>query len=268
MLVWRMLRERFFDYRGRRVFVRQDLAAGATSAVVFLHGLGSASSIYAPAFSDPAFSGRALAFDFLGCGKSDKPDDFSYDLREQGACLAALLDDAGIERADIVAHSLGGVVAVLFALAYPDRVRTLVLAEANLVASNAKISRRIVEYGDEQRFAAAFESFIGYYNRRHSPAAYRFYLTLVQTTPIALFRGAASMLARVDDDFYRAYLALPLPKVYIRGGESYHSMDERTARDFAAAGVRLETIPGAGHSMMEDRPETFFAVVADAVGGR
>jgi len=246
--------------------VREDLEPGRSSAVVFLHGLGSSSDIYAPAFGDPAFSGRALAFDFLGCGKSDKPDGFSYDLKDQGDCLLALLDDAGIGRADLVAHSLGGVVAILFAIAYPERVGSLILAEANLNPANAKISRRIRDYGDESRFAAAFESFIGYYKRGDNPAAYRFYLTLARTTPVSLFRSAASMLVHVDDAFYRSYLALPHRRLYVRGGDSYHSMDERTRRDFEANGIRLETIAGAGHSMMEDRPEAFFAIVKDAVG--
>lgn len=261
----REARYSFFDYSRGRLFVRENLAPGTSRAVVFLHGLGSASSIYEPVFSDPRFAARALALDFLGYGRSDKPRDFSYDLADQGDSLLALLDARGIERADLVAHSMGGVAAALFAMAHPDRVAALVLAEANLNAANAKISRRIRDYGDEERFAAGFEAFIGHYKREHSPAAYRFYETLVQTTPYALFRSAVSLLDRVDDAFYRDYLALDLPRTYIRGGESYHSMDSRVGADFAAAGIRLVSIPGAGHSMMEDQPAAFLDAVAESV---
>jgi pimeloyl-ACP methyl ester carboxylesterase len=46
--------------------------------------------------------------------------------------LRALLDYLGIEQAHLVAHSFGGTVAVAFALRYPDRVKSMVLAEVRL----------------------------------------------------------------------------------------------------------------------------------------
>ncbi|MFA6507200.1 MAG: alpha/beta hydrolase [Treponemataceae bacterium] len=257
------MNEYFIDYASIRVYVRDNITQSDKLPVVFLHGLGSASSIYDPAFAEPFLVGRTLCFDFPGFGKSDKPRDYSYALTEQAECLRAVLDKAGLERVTLVAHSMGGVIAILFAAAHPERVARLVLAEANLDPANAKISRKIADYGSEERFTDAFESFIGYYNRPHSPSAYRFYTTLTQSTAYSLYRSAASLVSHVDEAFYQKFLSLPMPRWFMRGGDSYHAFSAWMLGDLSAHGIPVVVIPHAGHSMMEDQPIAFFAALRD-----
>jgi pimeloyl-ACP methyl ester carboxylesterase len=69
---------------------------------------------------------RAIAPDLLGHGASDEGR--RHGIPEQVAAVRALLDRLGVENTALCGHSMGGVVALAFALAYPDRVERLLLA--------------------------------------------------------------------------------------------------------------------------------------------
>ncbi|NJM07109.1 alpha/beta hydrolase [Candidatus Gracilibacteria bacterium] len=67
-----------------------------------------------------------IAYDRRGCYRSSSPDS-GYDLLQQAADLAGLLDHLGIPAAHVIGSSAGGPISVLFAAHYPQRVRSLVL---------------------------------------------------------------------------------------------------------------------------------------------
>ena len=70
---------------------------------------------------------RGIVFDNRGVGRSDKPVG-SYDLEQMAADAVAVLDAAGVESAHVIGASMGGVLAQIMAVRYPERVRSLVLA--------------------------------------------------------------------------------------------------------------------------------------------
>jgi len=96
--------------------------------VVLLHGRNFPASYWAPVIktlTDASY--RVVVPDQIGFGKSSKPaGELHFDTL--GRNTIALLDHLQIAKADIVAHSLGGMLAVRIARAYPDRVNHLVLA--------------------------------------------------------------------------------------------------------------------------------------------
>src|SRR3954453_1478508 len=96
--------------------------------VVLLHGRNFPSSYWAPVIRTLSEAGyRVVVPDQIGFGKSSKPAaDLHIDTLARNTI--ALLDHLGVAKADIVAHSLGGMLAVRIARAYPDRVARLVLA--------------------------------------------------------------------------------------------------------------------------------------------
>lgn len=96
--------------------------------VVLLHGRNFPSSYWASVIKTLTEAGyRVVVPDQIGFGKSSKPTgELHFDTL--GRNTIALLDHLQIARADIVAHSLGGMLAVRIARAYPDRVNRLVLA--------------------------------------------------------------------------------------------------------------------------------------------
>jgi 4,5:9,10-diseco-3-hydroxy-5,9,17-trioxoandrosta-1(10),2-diene-4-oate hydrolase len=121
----------------RYVKVREDLTlhlheAGQADAqtVVLLHGGGpgaSAWSNFRKNIDVLAERYHVLAVDQPGFGLSDKPTKHPQYFSHSADALRDLLDVLEIERVHIVGNSLGGGVAVRFALSYPERAGALVL---------------------------------------------------------------------------------------------------------------------------------------------
>lgn len=95
--------------------------------VVLLHGRNFPSSYWAPVIKMLSEAGyRVVVPDQIGFGKSSKPTgELHFDTLARNTI--ALLDHLKIDKAEIVAHSLGGMLGVRIARAFPDRVARLVL---------------------------------------------------------------------------------------------------------------------------------------------
>jgi 3-oxoadipate enol-lactonase len=70
---------------------------------------------------------RVVTFDNRGVGRSDKPMG-PYDLERMALDAIEVLDAEGVESAHVMGASMGGIIAQLIAVRYPERVRSLVLA--------------------------------------------------------------------------------------------------------------------------------------------
>ncbi len=91
-----------------------------------LHGLVDDLSIWDRVALPLSERGEVIRFDQRGHGTSGSPPG-PYRREDLGSDAIALLDTFGIERAVLVGHSMGGIVAMTAALAHPDRVAGLVL---------------------------------------------------------------------------------------------------------------------------------------------
>ncbi|HEX6394146.1 MAG TPA: alpha/beta fold hydrolase [Acidimicrobiales bacterium] len=113
--------------------------AGDGPALVLLHGSGPGVSGWSNFRGNfPVFAGqfRTVIMDMPGFGKSERPElDRAYP-RVAADGLARLLDGIGIEKANLLGNSMGGYVALEFALAYPDRVDRMVLMGPGGLAVN------------------------------------------------------------------------------------------------------------------------------------
>jgi pimeloyl-ACP methyl ester carboxylesterase len=95
--------------------------------VVLLHGKNFGGYYFANVISMLNAAGyRVIAPDQIGWGRSSKPD-IHYSFQLLAANTAHLLDMLGIERAAVLGHSTGGMLAVRFALLYPERTSALIL---------------------------------------------------------------------------------------------------------------------------------------------
>jgi pimeloyl-ACP methyl ester carboxylesterase len=105
-------------------------SAGEGPEVAFLHpGLWD-SRVWDEQFGVLSRTYRVLRFDFRGYGRSSRPEPGRpYSHLDD---LAAVMDAAGVERAALVGNSMGGKVAIDFALTRPGRVSALVLASPAL----------------------------------------------------------------------------------------------------------------------------------------
>jgi haloalkane dehalogenase len=116
--------ERRIDTPHGRVFVRD--IPGEDPPIVLMHGFPDDHRIYDKLL--PLLSPRrAVVFDWLGYGRSDRSDAARFSLDDHGTELAAVLDELDITRAVLVGHDASGPDAVAFAVAHPQRVAHLVL---------------------------------------------------------------------------------------------------------------------------------------------
>jgi pimeloyl-ACP methyl ester carboxylesterase len=108
--------------------VRPDHPNGR--AIVLLHGKNFCSATWHTTIETLTAAGyRVLALDQIGFCKSSKPAHYQYTFQQLARNTHALLNSLGLRDVTLVAHSTGGMIAVRFALMYPDEVRQLVLVD-------------------------------------------------------------------------------------------------------------------------------------------
>lgn len=97
--------------------------------VILLHGLGGNSTNWA--FNVPVLSAsyHVIALDQIGFGKSDRPL-IKYRVGTYVDFLDKFMSELKIDKASLIGNSLGGWVAALTAIKYPNRVEKIVLADA------------------------------------------------------------------------------------------------------------------------------------------
>jgi pimeloyl-ACP methyl ester carboxylesterase len=105
---------------------------GRGPAALFLHGFPLSSFQWRGVIARLSGARRCLAPDFMGLGRTEPADGQSLAPAAQAQMLAAFLDRLGVGRVDLVANDSGGTVAQLFAAAWPERVRSLLLTNCDV----------------------------------------------------------------------------------------------------------------------------------------
>jgi haloalkane dehalogenase len=114
--------------RGRYHIYARDYP-GKEPAFVLMHGFPDNSRLYDRLV--PELSGRrVIVFDFLGWGRSDKPQSYPYTFANQAEDLDAVISYFDLQQASLVAHDAAGPAAVNWALDHPDRTASLTLMNA------------------------------------------------------------------------------------------------------------------------------------------
>jgi pimeloyl-ACP methyl ester carboxylesterase len=104
--------------------------AGSGSPLLLVHGWPASSYYWSSVIPRFAARHRVLAVDLKGFGRSDKPDNAGYRIVDLADDLAHFLTALGIDSADVVGHSMGGMVSYALALRHPERVRRLTAVSA------------------------------------------------------------------------------------------------------------------------------------------
>ncbi|MFG2343295.1 alpha/beta fold hydrolase [Streptomyces phaeochromogenes] len=244
------------EFDGKGNCVRWTEAAGDDPARVYVHGLGAASTVYhAHIAARPELAGRRSLFvDLPGHGISDRPEHFGYALEDHADALAAALDEAGATGAELIAHSMGGSVAIVLAHRRPDLVSRLVLTEANLDP------RPPVTAGSSGIASYEEDDYVnGGHARVLEKVGPQWAATMRLADPRALHRTAIGLFRGSNPTMRRILEGLAIDRVYLQGALSGELIGREALED---AGVRVVTVPGAGHNIMFDAPAAFAAEVA------
>ena len=102
---------------------------GTGPAVVLIHGYGDTGDMWAPLAKELMRDHTVIAPDLRGMGLSAIAAD-GFTKKNQAEDIAGVMDALHIERADIVGHDIGDMVAFAFAAAHQDRTTRLVVMDA------------------------------------------------------------------------------------------------------------------------------------------
>jgi len=112
----------------------------ALPPLVMLHGWAASHKFWKYCFSAFSPRWRVIAPDLVGFGISEKPKR-DYTLDGLASWLGKFLDAMKLDRVTLVAHSIGGTIALLYALQNPGRIEKLVVSNPVIVGKTA-FSRR------------------------------------------------------------------------------------------------------------------------------
>jgi pimeloyl-ACP methyl ester carboxylesterase len=130
---------RFIEVNGLRVHYK--MMGEGEPVLVLLHGFAASLFSWREVMEPLSEAGTVIAFDRPAFGLTGRPmpgewtDQNPYTSAAQVELTVGLLDALGVQRAILVGNSAGGTVAMLTALAHPERVQGLVLVDAAIYVS-------------------------------------------------------------------------------------------------------------------------------------
>jgi len=258
--------------------------------MLLLHGFGNEAHIWDDFAPIVAPHYRTLALDHRGHGQSDWDREGRYDIDTLADDVETVTAALGIERMVLVAHSLGGRVATVFAGRHPERIAGLVIVDIGPEV-DLRGSLRIRQ-DVESNLSPVFDSVEEYaralslsYPAAQPEALRRMALHGVRRREDGRFelvmdpalRGItagrnASAEAEQQENALRqrmwdALAALPCPVLVVRGAASDILSPETADRmvDEVLQNGRLAVVAQAGHSVMTDNPRGFNDAVASFV---
>jgi pimeloyl-ACP methyl ester carboxylesterase len=238
---------------------RGERRAGRTSAVL-IHGAGASSAIWMMTLARIARVGHAVAIDLPGHGPSS-PDGKALD-GSPGLSLAGYRDAVGelagtlcLGPSLLVGHSMGALVAIEAALAWPDKVRGLVLCAA---APRLPVDPELAALlrADPERVPAWLAAHA--LSPRAKPAIRRGFLAAGDVTPAAVTRADFEIVGGTDVGARLGTLTCPV--TWIDGA------DDRIVPAVAGRRGEIVTLPDVGHLTPLEAPAAIADVVAASIG--
>lgn len=241
--------------------------AGAGAPLVLLHGIGSNAGSWCDQLRELADFRQVTAWDAPGYGGSTpvaaarpRAADYAERLKMLLACL-------GLDRVDIIGHSLGALIAASFARQWPLQVSRLILADAAAgygVAPTAPLPASVQARLDDLATLGPAGLAEKRAARLLSPAASEDRVARVREAMAAInpagYRQAAAMLAQ--GDLGEDALHIETPTLVVCGAQDTVTppAGNRTIAETLPNAKYVE-IPDAGHASYVEQPDAFNALV-------
>lgn len=125
----------------------RDNGKNSSETLLLLHGMAGSSHYWDRFISQLPTTWRVVAIDLLGFGRSPKPRAVTYTYETHIEAIVELTDILSIERATVVGHSMGALLALRLAVWHPERVNRLLLAGMPLFPDAATARYEITHGG-------------------------------------------------------------------------------------------------------------------------
>lgn len=269
--------ERFAEVNGVRLHY---LIGGKGRPVVLLHGYAQTGHMWGPLMQPLARDHTVIVPDLRGAGGSSKPES-GYDKKNMGVDIHELTSLLDFDRVSIVGHDIGLMVAYAYAAQFSQATERVVLMDAFLPGvGNWKevwLMRDMWHfhfYGDvpltlvKGRERTYFEHFWNNFaaDPKHSvPEADRRVYAKAYAQPGGMHAGFEYFhnFEREAKDFAQlSATRLPMPVLVLTGEKASGNFLIEQAR-LVETDVRGQVIPGSGHWLMEEAPQTVIPAIID-----
>ena len=208
------------DYCNQIFEIDYFFRPGQKETIVYLHGLGCSKSDFFNAIEQDSLKAYSLlSFDFPGHDGSNYPETIGMnDLVEITNKVLKKLD---IQWVILIGHSMGGIVGLLFAMKYIEKVKAFINIEGNLIDEDCFFTRKIVEGGYEKFKSKTFRDFKQSLAKRDNTGARKYAENLKSVLPKSFWDYSESMVEITDDaDLLQKFVSLKIPKLFIYGSEN------------------------------------------------
>lgn len=235
---------------------------GGHQTLLFLHGNLASSLWWERVFPLLPQRWHAIAPDMRGFGQSEKPPE-GYSVEELASDLSSFIRQLGLCDFTLVGHSLGGAVALQYALEHQAQLKALVLVDP-VPANGLRFDEGMIQaLSGMQGNRVALEAGLRMSAPRAPDDAFfdRLVEEALQATPMA-FAEIPRKLA--DFNLTPRLSELSVPTLCIRGEMDVlippHDIDQMARQ---IPGCRLEVIRGVGHSPQVEAPRKFTELLLD-----
>jgi len=249
----------------------QYLSAGKGPALILLHGYAETSRMWRPIIPRLAERFTVIAPDLPGIGDSDIPSG-AVDMKWAAARIHDLARSLGIQKAEVVGHDIGLMVAYAYAAQYPSEVTKLVLMDAFLpgvagweaIYDNPDLwhfrfhgdtPAKLVQGREADYFAYYWNEFAADRNRSLPPADREAYVA-AYSRPGRMKAGWAyfASFPKTAKDFAElAKTKLAIPVLSIGGDKSLGEPLGAQAR-LVSDDATVVVLKNAGHWILEEQP--------------
>ena len=252
-----------------------------TRPFVLLHGFTGSRRDFAPRVAELAALGRVVLPDLRGHGESTNTGDANgYTFDQLARDLLGFLDALGIERCDLLGHSMGGMVALRAALSWQERFASLVLMDTSarvpddLARGPIELAARVAREAGMTQLATILRA------RSSSPEAGRTdadrrleaewgdrywtewrFPNYHAMDPHAFGALGAAIFDQVPLAARLAEIQCPTLVMVGSGDTSFLAAADELVRDIPCA--RLALIPEAGHQPQLENPAAWLAALGD-----
>ncbi len=224
--------------------------------MVFIHGLAASAEVWDDQTARLSSQYRVVRYDLRAHGQSESVDR-PCTRSELASDLVGLLDEIGIERAVLVGHSAGGVIAMQTVVDHPTRVGGLVLV-GTASECNAKAADWYARTAEAAR-------------REGGGAALAAMGLKGRTANVPEGRGfawvALAMRSLHEDPLTERLRSLDVPTLILVGEKDFLGVGGSVILNRAIAGSRLEIMAARGHGVYLEDPEGFAARLARFLSG-
>ncbi|HLY50491.1 MAG TPA: alpha/beta fold hydrolase [Solirubrobacteraceae bacterium] len=250
---------------GVELFFEQE---GRGDDVLFISGLADEGACWVDQVAGLKDRYRLTTFDNRGVGRSSTPDG-PFQISDFAADTAALMDALELERAHVVGSSMGGAIAQELALAYPERVRSLVL-NGTWCRGDRFLHEIFRNWMWSAEQADSIRDFLVTVNlwcfspRIWNEGIMDEWIAAAEASPYAQSVDAfvRSSQALIEHDSADRIDAISVPTL-VTVGELDLVLPERFSQAIVdrIPGARLVVIPAAGHQPFQEAPEDYNRLV-------